>query len=208
MKALEDRTKPLLRSLLRGERLSLDTPNQATLATWATKTAMMLTLRFTKAPSEVLRRTLYERQQPPSNTGVWLSSVQPETLRVGTLPLLSQPYGDPPEPDRGFMARLIFANIGFIVFFNPTRYGLQLNGNHVAETFHQIWPADITPWDWPPAHSVRPSDLDDMARNIVHLLSLGQPLPEAPPHHVFPGSEALIRHPEGGSKGDPPSASE
>jgi hypothetical protein len=119
MKRLEDRTKPILRPMMKGAPASLNVDSQETLALWAAKTAMMLAIKYSKLPSMALRRPLYEQGEPPPTSIIWLSHIQPEALRVGTVPLLSQNHGDPSVRNQGFVARLVLANVGFVIFGNP-----------------------------------------------------------------------------------------
>jgi hypothetical protein len=89
MSDLEQRTRPVLGPMLRGPALpvSLDPAQQATLATWAVKTSLLVTYRkFNAQPGgwipEDNLRWLYlhgRSAMPPPGARVWLGGIRPRT---------------------------------------------------------------------------------------------------------------------------------
>lgn len=187
MKRLEDRAKPILQPMMKDTPLQLDRDAQATLATWAYKTAIMLTVKYSKVPSTRLRTDLYEHGRPPPTSVVWLSHVDPEKIRLGTGPLLSVLKSDLSVREEGFIARLNFANVGFVVFGNPAPPdGMMLFiANVLRDSFRPIWPIEDEQLAWPLGQSVTANEIDAFAQRLRHAITAGQPLPSAPAHHVF-----------------------
>lgn len=186
MKRLEDRTKPILqRIILKDDPVDLSQDDQETLATWAFKTATMLTIKYSKLPSETLRRPLFDHQRPPPTAIVWMARVNPETVRIGSGPLLSTTHNDPPVHSQGFIARLVIGNVGFVVLGNPApRRGTWFVAKVIRERFIPIWPVE-GPFRWPIGQTVTATDLDALALLVRRVLTSDHPLAPSPDHHVF-----------------------
>jgi hypothetical protein len=76
MSQLEDAAKPLLTPMISGRRVTLDKPEQRTLATWAFKTAIIgerLNPRTAVIP-EVQRASLRAEGEPPSVVSVYIAA--------------------------------------------------------------------------------------------------------------------------------------
>jgi hypothetical protein len=187
MKRLEDQAKPILQDLLlKEDPKTLDLESQEILATWATKTATMLAIKYSKLPSRELLTPLSEQGRPAPTAIVWMARVQPATVRVGSGPLLSRTFGDPPHTAQGFIARLTLGNVGFAVFGNPApRGGTWMMAQSIQDRFKPIWPPQ-GPLQWPIGSSVTANDLDAFALLVRSVVTSNRPLPSAPAHHVFP----------------------
>jgi hypothetical protein len=187
MKRLEDQAKPILQDLLlKEDPRTLDLESQEILATWATKTATMLTIKYSKLPSRELLVPLSEHGRPAPTAVVWMARVDPATVRVGSGPLLTQSFDDPPRRAQGFIARLTLGNVGFVVFGNPApRGGTWMMAQSIQDRFKPIWPAQ-GPLQWPIGSSVTANDLDAFAFLVRRVITSDQPLPTAPSRHVFP----------------------
>ena len=78
MSELETEARPILSPLIAGEARELDTAEQATLAAWGTKTAMMLD--FIQAKPLVRSKEhaeFFASKRPPRNAHVWLAGYGP-----------------------------------------------------------------------------------------------------------------------------------
>jgi hypothetical protein len=182
------RTRPSrsLDLLLKEDPRTLDLESQEILATWATKTATMLTIKYSKLPSRELLVPLSEHGRPAPTAVVWMARVDPATVRVGSGPLLTQSFDDPPRRAQGFIARLTLGNVGFVVFGNPApRGGTWMMAQSIQDRFKPIWPAQ-GPLQWPIGSSVTANDLDAFAFLVRRVITSDQPLPTAPSRHVFP----------------------
>jgi hypothetical protein len=73
-KRVEDRARPVLRSLINGESLRITPPQQELIATWASMKAMVAewTLRSHVTTSHMQRKRMMRRQLPPEKWGVWI----------------------------------------------------------------------------------------------------------------------------------------
>jgi len=190
MKDLEDAAKPLLEPMLHRDRIPLDAEPRTTLAAWATKTAAMLTLKYSKPPSAALLHELYASSLSPRGSSVWLCHVDPAAFQVGTSPVLSAPVGEPPTRRQGSMGRLTFAHVGFIVFLNPASKTVTIGGDAPPPSIVPLWPPIGTSPVWPDAETVPVQGLENVAAFMRSALSFGASLPDAPADHVFPGFEA------------------
>ena len=208
MKRLEDQTKPILQELiLKCDSVTLDQDAQETLAVWALKTATMLMVLYSKVPSATLLTPLRDLK-PPEAAIVWMARVEPEIVRVGGGPLLATAKDDPSIRSEGYIARLTFGNVGFVVFGNPApRGGTWMMSQDVRDRFNPIWPAREPVLEWPITATVTANHLDRFAEAIRGIVTRGQPLPAAPDHHVFTFDEDEMK--EGSqAAGRPQTASE
>jgi hypothetical protein len=187
MSRLEKEAGPLLRSLFRGQEAVIEGAQQVQLANWTMKTAMMLALRYRRDASAGLMRRLHEAGLPGPSDAIWLARIEPETVRFGILGLLSQPDADTGVKIHGFMARFVFANVGLIVYCNPTRFQPHLQGEAIEQALAPLWPKAIEPLSWPIDRSITANEMERLARVVVDVLSLGHPLAPAPAAHAYPG---------------------
>lgn len=100
MKRLEDRAKPVLHPMIKDSDLSLDATAQETVGAWAFKTALMLTVMYTKLPSPRLRQSISRDGGPSPTSVVWLSRVKPDNLRVEASPVIPPGLARRNDPPR------------------------------------------------------------------------------------------------------------
>jgi hypothetical protein len=193
MKRLEESAKPVLQPILREVPRRLPPADQGTLAAWAMKTSLMVALQYGQLalqqgliPVAPLRGEMFESHKPPPSSSVWMCWVQPETIRVQSLALESQPWGDPPVSLQGFIGRIILANVGFIVLCNPSKAPFYVHGPALDQSLIQIWPSPTDAHDWPPTRSITPVEFTRLVESIIRALSFGRGLAEAPSDHAFP----------------------
>jgi hypothetical protein len=76
MSGMEEAVQPYLKAMMSGISVPLNGDAQQTVATWATKTAFMLTYTSRGHPSvhQDQLRWVYEHRIPPAGTGVWLGA--------------------------------------------------------------------------------------------------------------------------------------
>ena len=193
MKRLEDHTKPILQPMMKNEPLELTSELQTILAAWAYKTAIMFTVKYSKLPTLRLRKFLYEQGQPPPTSGVWLSHVEPDDVRLGTGVLLSKDKRDPSLRGQGFIARLTLGNVGFIVFGNPGNGMTLLIAESLRDAFRPIWPIQDAQLAWPLEKSATTNEVSALAERLRFGITAGQPLPSAPAHHDTPSMRGSWR---------------
>lgn len=96
MSVLEEEARPTLTALIAGKPRELDVTEQTTLATWGTKTAMMLDFHQEKPLVRSREHAeFYATRLPPRNAHVWLASYGAEDFlaRVENATLRFQPPG-------------------------------------------------------------------------------------------------------------------
>lgn len=157
MAGLEDETQRLLDGPLSGRGRALHRDGQATLATWAVKTALMFEQanpRDARAVPDQHYRMLYRERRPPRGISVWMAAYtagHPGVYHHSGLALT--PRADMPEPDG--------CNVWSVTFtLGPVAF--QLFGTTLEELFemettwppgvHQLWPyGDSFTWTSAPA---------------------------------------------------------
>ncbi len=83
MNELDDAARPLVDPMILAQHVQLSPANQALLATWTAKIAMMLDLaRAEPAVLPEQRHWLYEKREPPPNALIWLAAVADDDVRI------------------------------------------------------------------------------------------------------------------------------
>jgi len=180
---LEERVRPILEPVLLGtprDRLyALDLPHQATLATWAVKTSLLLTLRKYRRdangwiPKGNLK-WLYEHRDsdlPPPGTRVWVGSLDAE----GRLPSSVQ-AACANEAGNSPFAHCGTFSVGYVLFqvFCCEEVNSDLSSEDeewlapkglCAGRLLQIWPANAS-FRWPPKSVFTIDDLPVVAGRL------------------------------------------
>jgi hypothetical protein len=171
MSELEERVKPIMEPMIRGQRVTLDVEQQLDVATWASKTVAALEFH---EPTTVItrpedRHLIREQLRPPHHHLVRLAYRDEylESLVVKTLVARSDEAPDE-RPDS--FATLL--GIGFVI--------IQVWGGHGADTGGgltrtgttidravMVWPPVPRAIDWPPPTPIPEDDFDDLAREVI-----------------------------------------
>ncbi|MGO8906860.1 MAG: hypothetical protein ACLQMH_14755 [Solirubrobacteraceae bacterium] len=168
MSDLETRSAPVLKPMLRGERRGLSVSQQATLATWATKTAMVVEQEY--PPSErvwptPLYKELMDRKLPPPEVGVQLARYEGtgDFLQVGHVDLYKRtiPEGARPRPPDGHRTAIRIDHL--IVEVHRTEKPIDIRigasnapGITLRDLILPIWPSAKAA-AWPPRFSFNDS---------------------------------------------------
>jgi hypothetical protein len=164
MQQLEERARPLLSSMIRGEPCELEPAQQRLVAVWFTKTAMMMHERA--RPSERVIPTahfevMFRQEGPPTGTAVWLATqTEPLDGQLSTVYANVDKHKVTATPDPGlptgtifYSAGLVIGNLGFILLANTEGPVCAPLPSREANNFViQAWPTNDRR-TWPPRSS-------------------------------------------------------
>lgn len=167
MKAIEDRTLPILEPLINGEPRRINEDDARTLATWAAKTN--ITFEFldvqgtTRAVPAAHRTWLMERNEPPPNTRVYIG-LNPQ---VSTSVLHSAfTVGHHSDHEAAIRDGVAYRANTFLTWFGIGRVILVVSGTtepaiaaigpRNRRRFLPLWPP-VQVIDWPPPESTDPA---------------------------------------------------
>lgn len=166
MSDLEDEAAPTLKPLIRGERQTLSEAEQATVALWATKTAMMAAFthreRWHYFPDQF--RWVYEQRSPPPHHQIWLAG---RTQGVGEWPFLYRSAGLTIAPEslmdrvgtNGHRTTIGIGHLVMHIFGHPIHDGPVLDmGAETGRVLTPIWPVEGET-EWPPLFAISPERL-------------------------------------------------
>lgn len=158
MSALEVQAKRYLQPLLMGERCSVDTAGQATVALWSLKTAMVLEALDqpeTQAYTQTEREQLRTLAVLPWRTSVWLAASVDPSLFMSTK---HRYFGASVHAPSGISVTMAFAHIVLQVLtmrlpedVGPsTRVTTTVRRGPWVDATVPIWPAQPSGAAWPP----------------------------------------------------------
>lgn len=174
MSALETRAKGIVGPMLADQRVSLDPSDQALVATWATKTLLMLSCA-TLDPGDVVSPATYawffRHQAPLPESHAWLCRYGGE----GQWPLSCHVHGvtltrghQQPQAGsetNGFVAVLAIRPLVVWLFGHELAEG-PLTSARSDNAHHLIWPATGRTW-WPPALTLQTErELEELSRRL------------------------------------------
>lgn len=146
MSQLEAQAKPLLEPIFDGNAVTLESDQQAVLATWTVKTLMMLDLwrPDPEAFSPTDHQHLYRSGAPPSDMAVLLAFVDRPTWHPF--------YWYGVEGEESAELHRLTMNVGrFVGQVRLLRAGAAVQYGSVAKlSTVQVWPLGTDPVDWPP----------------------------------------------------------
>lgn len=199
MSRLEKRVAPWLRPALLGEQIALAMPQQATVAFWAAKTAMLYELASRKvrpplALPESNLRWLYdhrEDRQPPPGTQVWLARVDPMTATdperftiSGAISASLRSDSPNIDPDGSaihyintfrfacFVAQVFGQDFASATHAPDGRLLSLLLPPSVVESFQvRIWPDSDQVVVWPPVNTLQNADIPEFSAWVRGLTS-------------------------------------
>jgi hypothetical protein len=154
MNRLEMDARPLLTPLFHAEKIVLRPDDQAVIAAWAAKTALMLefvTLPRHRGADAQHYKDLAAQRRAPEKVHVWLARYEgPAHVQFAHLPLdiADDATGPPPHPN-GFVVALIIRRLVTYVMghSHPQDLYIDIEGD-AGKAVTQIWPKrNIT---WPP----------------------------------------------------------
>lgn len=173
MSRVETRAKPILSSLIRGERARLDPQTQELLGFWVCKTIFAFQ-SVEPDPYNFIRpdlyRELFEKQGPVAGCQIWLGQREApmESIAWFRAHSLENREGD----CHGFGATLSVGNLlAHLVCFERADHALQARGR-IAGALGQIWPVKRQCRLWPPPTPIEPGDLSWFGRSLVETSDL------------------------------------
>ncbi len=172
MSTLEARAKPIVGPLTRGEAVEIPPTARATIATWATKTAIMYGARVGVLPAERFRREFTRTWEPPARCTVHIAHLEIHSLRLRVEPLRWGPSDlHPARSVEGLIAMMALDLLGIVVFVNPSpSFRLQLPSS-LWQVLHPVWPVDLVSQTWPPDLAVSVDDLDAILTRLIAFVS-------------------------------------
>jgi hypothetical protein len=172
MSRLETAVQPILRPMLKGIALRLSEAEQAVLATWAVKTAMMLACTdrdSTKVPRREDYGHLRIHQVPPPGTRVILSSYRGTKWAAYYFSqgLSIPPKGTTtlPKVPTAYFSTVCVGQVVFQVFGITAKGEFGLH-NAASGRLAQIWPYE-RPLTWPPEHPLSDAELERFSQASV-----------------------------------------
>jgi hypothetical protein len=113
-KAVEDRARPILLPLIKGDSVRITPAQQELIATWATMKAMVAewTIRGNVTTNHMQRKRMMWRQLPPErNWGVWIGRFVTDTGKLARLSnKIATYFNSPMERVRARLEALVMAN--------------------------------------------------------------------------------------------------
>jgi hypothetical protein len=174
MSDLEGAARPLLAPMIRGEPTSVGVSVQQVVATWATKTAMMLCYTTTppRARPAKQRRWLYEKRTPPPGAVVWLAHYRGTGwgLRSQTHELDLTVVSRPEDTRAGEVSTFTIGALALQVFQvdDIDTQVVQVAIDPAAQPFVlRIWPRSDGPRTWPPPSPLGDADLVPFAQALL-----------------------------------------
>ena len=165
MSKLEDSAKPNLLQLIGGSEISLSAGTQATISSWAVKTAMVM--EFTSASSKRLYFTPQERKQfsknlqTPGNTFVFLASYVGPHFVWADEHCRTINAGGTTFP--GYFATMVLGKLVLQIFSHRGHSGIRWShGQDFSSAEIQVWPA-VTNTIWPPEEVLDQTGLEQYA---------------------------------------------
>jgi len=181
MSKLEEKTMPILTPLIRGEASALEPAAQRTLATWITKTLMVVEFSGEDVATPPIERLyLKDVGEPPSNWKIWIAHYRGEDWTTGYLRhsatlAVARSGIYPPPPPKPFMKNTqsnIFG-IGelFVQTISSTLIGVDLDVPAEAAHFtRKIWPLANDTVLWPPSHILNDLEARFISRAFARFL--------------------------------------
>ena len=164
MSRLDTRAKPFLLPLVLGRSMTLDADGQEAVATWAAKTAIMLACASGISTSQRFLDDLYFRQEPPSDTYIVCTTLNPRELFWRVTAVETRPEND--TRLHGHVTGLGLAHLGLVVVVSPAPgYGLITGGT----PFVWLWPPLTTGGhdiDWPLRVGMSPRAFSDSVSTL------------------------------------------
>ena len=162
MSDLENRVKPIIETLVGEERVTLSSVDQATLATWAVKNAMVFeALRFGRSWffAKTDRVALREALSPTPWTAVWIAKCVEPPGAFCSASNLSGVAGRLADQVKAYVTTMCFGPLAIQVLTYKLPSSVALSANVTAEPkpgpWEQvtipIWPAQLAPVAWPPS---------------------------------------------------------
>jgi hypothetical protein len=180
LSSLEDRTKPVLLALLRGERFALGPEEQLLLATWAAKTCM--TAEFIDRSKIAIPqgdRTFLMHTLSPPQTGwwMWIAGSQGVEWEAGINHFSARLHIPPIPAETPEIVNLQSTTLGIgrlLLFaistsFLGADFGLT---NSRAADLHPIWPLRPAMILWPPHRLLTDSEIEIIARNVARAFGV------------------------------------
>jgi hypothetical protein len=162
MSRLETEAKPLLSPMIEGKAIGLSSREQVLAATWATKTAVMLS--FTHGAQPVVPAShiseLFGSGEPPASTHVWIAAYEGEwsgwysgdVIGIG-----------PPSKTEGlaYCATMVVGHLVFQVLGHDLAEPIEpLSAPEADRLSVQLWPPQSTLVSWPPRFAILDGWLD------------------------------------------------
>ncbi|HJU36561.1 MAG TPA: hypothetical protein VJ716_03975 [Gaiellaceae bacterium] len=143
---MDERVKPAITPLARGEHGTVSTPAVQLLATWATKIALVLDTNH-RVISPTVKHSFRNKPHPPAGFTAWLGAMSPadEAVRV-----LGADFGPFPDTTRGkaFVATFRVLHLVGQVVYAPPHVAMR-RGSEFTKGMERIWPRNEK-LVWPP----------------------------------------------------------
>lgn len=175
MSDLEVRAKPVLAPLILGQEVALSEDDQALVALWAVKTAMMLEFIHpvnNRAIPAAHYEYLYQRRKVPPGTVIWLLDYDGGLIRTHHRcrghRVLPEVPGEPPGIYTIVMVigHLVIHIVGTIVPGNAWNLDPQ---DRWTPARRRLWPPRPSGWPWPPDIPIL--TLDDLMQFAAAMMS-------------------------------------
>lgn len=171
---LEERTKPLLSTLVPGQPVNIGPAEQLLLATWAVKTVM--TAEFIE-PNEIAipqdHRTLLRKTltPPPSGWWVWIAGYRGIKWITGLYHFAARLNVPPIDPETAHIKNIQSTTIGLgrllihAISTTVPGYSFALDKPNVSD-LKPVWPINTAVTTWPPTRLVDDNDVDFIKSNL------------------------------------------
>lgn len=166
MSDLEKEAAPILTPMIRGARRALSEDDQATVALWSVKTAMMAA--FTHLATSTFRREQYkwvhQQRSPPRHHQVWLAA---RARGVGEWPFSYRSAGLTVAPKsllhrldpNGHRITVVIGHLVIHIYGHAVYDGPVLDfGKNTGRALISIWPV-VAAVEWPPHFALGPERL-------------------------------------------------
>jgi len=162
MAQMDTDAAPYLKLMMNGWNIPLDNKAKQTIATWATKVAIMLTYATQDYPAidDAFLQWVYQQQKPLASARVWLAAYSGGLTGVTFVKhvMLTDDNGDIRHDENGipYSGHLIGFILSMLVvqvwiWEHPVHEALPVPFDNTRANFaHQIWPTGIIDLVWPP----------------------------------------------------------
>lgn len=159
MSDLETEVRPLLIPALHGFGVCYLAPGMTTLATWATKTALVIVSDASSMPPEPFTE-FFNKPTPSTTTSVWIGAWHLGAQQHVRNRVFVNFHNDPTVTE-GYSVSFTAGRAAFHVFHHwsgvPRQYGFE---PPLTDALLKIWPLPSDPVSWPPRGSLTGEDLD------------------------------------------------
>ncbi len=177
MSKIEAEAKPLLLSMMKGNRAQLDVAQQKIIATWAAKTALCFLYAWnTPRPSPIdERRWLFRQREPPPNVHVWLAAHDREVMAVWSENIRLVDRTPPPREGNAELTTIAINQLVVQVLVSrfPVPEGF-VSASVLPKTspanrdfLVELWPSPGTSVAWPPPKVMNFASLDGFRKRFT-----------------------------------------